>query len=103
MKYRKKPVVIEAFQFTENLALNYLCGDHKLLPFDLHVSSAEYHSDEKRVYNAYISIETLEGIMKANIGDWIIKGLKGELYPCKDDIFQATYDPVAPDTRKEEE
>ena len=42
----------------------------------------------------YIEIETLEGIMKANFGDYIIKGIKGEFYPCKPDIFQATYKEV---------
>lgn len=39
-------------------------------------------------------IETLEGKMEVNVGDWIIKGVKGEFYPCKDDIFRATYEPV---------
>ena len=42
----------------------------------------------------YIEIETLEGIMKASFGDYIIKGVKGEFYPCKPDIFQATYEEV---------
>ena len=56
-RYRKKPVVIEAFQ-----------------------------TDEE------IYIETLEGVMKANPGDWIIRGVRGELYPCKPDVFAATYE-----------
>lgn len=42
----------------------------------------------------YLIIATLEGEMLANIGDWIIKGVKGEIYPCKPDIFEATYEPV---------
>jgi hypothetical protein len=42
-----------------------------------------------------VSIKTLEGKMKGDIGDWIIQGVKGEIYPCKPDIFEATYDPVA--------
>ena len=41
-----------------------------------------------------VAIETLEGTMVAELGDWIIRGVKGEIYPCKDDIFQATYEPV---------
>jgi len=41
-----------------------------------------------------IEIETLEGIMVGNVGDWLITGVKGEKYPCKDDIFRATYEPV---------
>jgi len=58
-KFRKKPVVIEAFQATERQV-----------------------------------IHTLEGDMVAEIGDWIITGVKGEIYPCKPDIFELTYDPV---------
>ncbi len=42
-----------------------------------------------------MQIPTLEGRMRANIGDWIIRGMKGEVYPCKPDIFEATYEPVA--------
>jgi len=44
--------------------------------------------------NEEVYIETLEGIMKANKGDWIIKGVKGELYPCKPDVFNITYEKV---------
>jgi len=43
------------------------------------------------------AIETLEGVMVANPGDWIITGVKGEVYPCKDDIFKMTYEPVSID------
>ena len=46
-----------------------------------------------RTYEPVV-IETLEGDMQAQAGDWIIKGVKGELYPCKDDIFRQTYEPV---------
>lgn len=42
-----------------------------------------------------ITIQTLEGVMRASMGDWIIKGVKGEFYPCKPDIFEATYEPIA--------
>lgn len=59
MRYRKKPVVISAYQ-----------------------------TDVETV------IHTLEGDMKANVGDWIIEGVKGEMYPCKPDIFEATYELV---------
>ena len=47
-----------------------------------------YQTDEE------VEIETLEGVMKANKGDWIIKGVKGELYPCKPDVFEMTYKKV---------
>lgn len=59
MKYRKKPVIVEAYQ------------------------------TDKEIF-----IETLEGTMKANIGDYIITGVNGEQYPCKPDIFEKTYEPV---------
>ena len=79
MKYRKKPVVIEAIQFNgENQ------GD-----------VAEFMGEMIRTnFFPDILIETLDGTMKANIGDYIIKGVKGEFYPCKPDIFEMTYEPV---------
>lgn len=92
MKYRKKPVVIEAIQFTEALALKCL-EDKKPGPFGLNVS-ARWNPKNKTVDSAYLHIETLEGNMRADLNDWIIKGVKGELYPCKPDIFEATYEPA---------
>lgn len=77
MKYRKKPVVIEAWQFdTERFA-----------EMPLWVSVYWFAGE-------CLHIPTLEGVMRANEGDWIIRGVKGELYPCKPDIFAATYEPV---------
>ena len=64
-KFRKIPVVIEAYQT-----------------------------------DVEMEIETLEGVMKANKGDWIIKGVKGELYPCKPDVFEMTYEKVIDDDRE---
>lgn len=82
-KYRKKPVVIEAIRFNgENreLIANWL--------------GAEISSGRIRdcIFEDLIQIETLEGVMTANVGDWIVKGVKGEFYPVKDDIFRETYD-----------
>lgn len=86
MKYRKKPVVIEAMQFSdtaESIAeLSDFIDDQ-----DLRVS---YEHPESPV----VKIETLEGIMIASVGDYIIKGVKGEFYPCKPDIFEQTYESV---------
>ena len=77
MKYRKKPVVIEAYQ---NLAS---------IPYpDWMLGKAV------GVCGGYVQISTLEGVMTAEPGDWIIKGIKGEVYPCKPDIFEATYEPA---------
>lgn len=87
MKFRKRPVVIEAVQFTipGGLEAAYWCGGE--------LRRQEKPSDHTDV--AYwIDIPTLEGIMRADEGDWIIKGVKGEFYPCKPDIFEATYEAV---------
>jgi hypothetical protein len=92
-RFRKKPVEIEAVQFTEDLALRMLV-DKEPGPFGLQ-ASGNYHPGNRTVSRAYISIKTLEGRMSADVGDWIIRGVKGELYPCKPDIFAATYDPVS--------
>ena len=78
-KYRKKPVVIEAIQFNGE-------NQSDVAEFMGEMIRANFFPD--------ILIETLEGTMKANIGDYIIKGVKGEFYPCKPDIFEATYEKV---------
>jgi hypothetical protein len=77
-KFRKKPVVIEAVQWA---------GDN------LSEIQSFYRPNQILVGNQ-IWIETLEGVMKADIGDWIIKGIKGEFCPCKPDIFALTYEPA---------
>lgn len=81
MKFRKKPVVIEAVQFTDALT-----------PADLFAFLGSF--DRVDVSKEHMLIDTLEGVMKANRGDWIIKGVKGGFYPCKPDIFEATYEPA---------
>lgn len=92
MKYRKKPVVIEAVQFTEGLAKRMLIDNEKG-PFGL-IASGNYHPKRREIHSAWIFIKTLEGTMKADLGDWIIRGVKGELYTCKPDIFEKTYERV---------
>lgn len=82
MKYRKKPVVIEAIQYDGTFPLAFLNGDERVR------KAVAYGGDA-------IEIVTLEGTMTAQIGDWIIRGVKGELYPCKPDIFEATYEDVS--------
>ena len=92
-KYRKNPVVIEAVQFTQEAS-------------DQHW----FHIDDDRIFGLTtrhnipvlmdgegtksLKIKTLEGTLTANIGDWIIVGVNGELYPCKNDIFNKTYKPA---------
>jgi len=83
-KFRKKPVVIDAFQWT---------GIDCDLP-EWFMGKAECHKTEKIRNSEYLIIKTLEGDMKANINDYIIKGVQNELYPCKPEIFEATYEAV---------
>ena len=89
MKYRKKPVVIEAMQWRpDDLGLaGPLVG--WLLRHEVNFRHQSGSGDTTTV-----DIETLEGTMTALPGDWIIKGIKGEFYPCKPDIFEASYEPV---------
>ena len=81
MKYRKKPVVIEAVQFFDEP--------------DTICELAEFMNQTVISYEhgrAMLRIDTLEGTMTASEGDWIIKGVNGEFYPCKPDIFDKTYE-----------
>lgn len=82
MKYRKKPVVIEAIQYLGNRNRFEVAEFFKGETFDI-----EFLDNSVR-------INTLEGTMTADPLDWIIKGVKGEFYPCKPDIFEATYEPA---------
>lgn len=86
MKYRKKPIVIEA----EYWDGNYPGTIRRPSWFELEIGtgSLQPKSDGK------LLVHTLEGTMVAERGDWIIQGVKGELYPCKPDIFIATYESV---------
>lgn len=93
-KYIKKPVEIEAIQLTKDNIIevfNFL--DETNYKETKSVEELEDFS-QMMLKQGYIEIETLEGMMIANFGDYIIKGIKGEFYPCKPDIFQATYEEV---------
>ena len=82
-KFRKKPVVIEAVQWTGN-------NIDEVISF---CPGITYHGlDGKK--NGWLLIKTLEGSMRAEINNWVIKGIKGEFYPCKSDIFEQTYEVV---------
>lgn len=94
-QFRKKPVVIYAVQWTgQNLK--------EVIEFTgKHPKWGEWFENWK-TYEAYVKangdvfkIKTIEGTMEASPGDWIIRGVKGEHYPCKPDIFAATYEPAA--------
>lgn len=90
MKYRKKPVIIEAIQFEDNS--DRIIEIHEFMGGD----TIRVNYEDKD--NPYLKIETLEGTMKASVGDYIIKGVNGEFYPCKPDIFEKTYEGVIDET-----
>lgn len=89
MKYRKKPVVIEAIQYTEKTEFEIVQWSEGVV-----IPSPVLEPTEDNPTGRYLQIVTLEGIMTANINDYIIKGVKGEFYPCKPDIFELTYEKI---------
>lgn len=109
-EFRKKPVVIEAVQF-----LGMFVGqkrDSCDIPDSFFSDYPPWLQDawnggrgplsiesqtaaRKEDWRGWVEIKTLEGVMRADPGDWIIRGVKGELYPCKPDIFEATYEAVS--------
>jgi hypothetical protein len=120
-KYRKKPVVIEAVRwrgYSSNLGITSEAPDQPVditmdnmggikwdglpewLPTCLPPLETEaltracVEPGQIRRFHDFLHIGTLEGVMAAAPGDWIICGIKGEIYPCKPDIFEATYDPA---------
>lgn len=98
-KYRKKPVIIEAVQWTgKNIGVikKFVGVNAK---FHYYVTEGDMNSVSETPpsigdYGIELTISTLEGDMQAKIGDYIIKGVSGEFYPCKPDIFEKTYEPV---------
>ena len=93
MKYRKKPVEIEALQWdgSDHLSMfEFLDGSHRS---SMASNGTNFYINHNKVQGGLV-IKTLEGEHIANIDDWIIKGVKGEFYPCKPDIFKLTYDPI---------
>lgn len=87
-QFRKLPVVIEAMQFNngEQNAVAIWCGGLVHVMWDVKTKQSV----------PTVNIETLEGVMTAVPGDYVIKGVQGEFYPCKADIFEATYEEVLP-------
>ena len=86
IKYKKKPVIIEALQFKSDMSIKDL---NDLIDFIGMKNIVDIGRD-----NLYLTIRTLEGNMTASSGDYIIRGIQGEFYPCKPDIFEQTYDKV---------
>ena len=86
MRYRKKPIVIDAVQYSDSFgrAYNWEGAAREVLAF----CPAYWDASGEFV------VDTLEGTMKITRGDWIIQGVEGEFYPCKDSIFRATYEEI---------
>lgn len=89
-KFRKKPIVIEAVRYVQENLDELL----RFLPANVLLSEVTNESYA-------LKIRTLEGDMLVRKGDWIIKGVAGEFYPCKPDIFDKTYEPVDPEEAEE--
>lgn len=83
-KYRKKPVVVEAVQYR----------GHNSFPLVKKIMGDDFEKVLFRPFSEKLIIPTLEGDIEVSIGDYIIKGVQGEFYPCKPDIFEATYEEV---------
>lgn len=91
-RYRKKPVVIEAMHLTDDTDIDVVTWlEDNGVDF---LAVAVYGAEDCL---SGIDLPTMEGTMRADIGDWIIKGVQGEFYPCKPDIFDATYEEVFDD------
>jgi hypothetical protein len=88
MRYRKKPVVIDAMQFDGTVE-----SADAIMEWN-----APYQPPPSRITFTpsipALNVQTLEGLMRADVGDYIIRGVRGEFYPCKPDIFALTYEPV---------
>ena len=91
-KYRKKPVVIESFKWTADI---HQTEDPEWIIEA--IRRGEVYFVDEQTPNVKLAIRTLEGTMTADRGDWIIRGVKGEIYPRKPDIFEKTYELVDED------
>lgn len=93
MKYRKKPIVIEAIVWNGNNlkeVMEFIDSEFK------YEENVEYITNKFSYFSAFkrLFLDTLEGTMEVSKGDYIIKGIQGEFYPCKPDIFKQTYEEV---------
>ena len=101
-KFKKKPVEIEAIQYTGKNDFQIANWSNDLVSpiskwsIDLVSPSPVLEPSENNQSGSYLQIKTSEGVMTAIVGDWIIKGVKGEFYPCKNEVFLMTYDVVIP-------
>jgi hypothetical protein len=93
MKYRKKPVVIDAFQLNSKGVIGEDWFWSAVIKGTITYYFGKFYTEDVSA-NVYCDIQTSEGIMRASTGDYIIRGINGEIYPCKSDIFEKTYELV---------
>ena len=92
MKYRKAPVLVDAFKFTDDV--EFIAPDWFTQAVVDETVFIDRSLDNGHVHIYGCTIENPDGRMKAKLGDYIIRGIYGEIYPCKADIFLKTYEPV---------
>lgn len=97
MKFRKKPVVIDAFRLSQDPWPDWFHDRVSDCTITTHYVNPEAatRADPFEKHDIWAEIKTLEGVMRADCGDFIIRGVKGEIYPCKPDIFEQTYEAAA--------
>jgi len=98
MKFRKKPVIIEAMQLQNSVKsvleiYRFINGQDSVI-LKSRIDDEKFYDYASTILREGFPIKTLEGTMIAVVGDWIIKGVKGEFYPCKPNIFEQTYEKV---------
>jgi hypothetical protein len=91
-QFKKRPVVVEAARWDGTAA-----GATPIIDWVLSNGGTARFDDYSNVYMTYLKIDTMEGTMIARTGWWIIKGVKGEFYPCEPDIFEQTYEALVPE------
>lgn len=96
MKYRKKPVVIEAMQVVRDgfMKVYQWVEENTQGSFDPYDESVPVSGVSIDPETGFMLIATLEGVMQVKMNDWVIRGINGEFYPCKPDIFEKTYEKV---------
>lgn len=99
MKYRKKPVVIEAFKYGVDGQPDWFID--KVITNDITTYADDESNDPfERSSGLWCEIKTLEGTMVAKEGDYVIRGIEGEIYPCKPSVFEETYEKVEEPKKK---
>lgn len=93
-KYRKKPVIIEAIRWDGTNLVECIRFMGQDVNLNDRMESDKFDDYRETVHREGLKIYTLEGVMTVSVGDYIIKGISGEFYPCKPDIFAATYEKV---------